>query len=195
MRRCAARSSAWSRATTPPIRQRASILALREEWMGGDRRAQGAHRRRLWRADRFSGGASAAAMASTIRLGAVVPAIEDGRWQDRRPLRRWRRASMRRRHPHRAAAAAEGHRASARPTRERAARPRDIGFGNVIKLLLRFDTAWWRERQNELADLTFVLSERKFRCGGRSIPANLPCSPAGSAARRRRRWLISASPS
>jgi monoamine oxidase len=36
---------------------------------------------------------------------------------------------------------------------------RDIGFGNVVKLLLRFDRKWWADlRGGDLADLSFVLS-------------------------------------
>lgn len=36
----------------------------------------------------------------------------------------------------------------------------DIGFGNVIKILLRFKTRWWAERQANLADVSFLLSDR-----------------------------------
>jgi monoamine oxidase len=36
----------------------------------------------------------------------------------------------------------------------------DIGFGNVVKILLRFARPWWRERQPELAGMTFLLSDR-----------------------------------
>jgi monoamine oxidase len=34
-----------------------------------------------------------------------------------------------------------------------------IGFGNVIKILLRFRTSWWREKQFGLADPSFLISD------------------------------------
>jgi len=37
-----------------------------------------------------------------------------------------------------------------------------IGFGNVIKLLLGFRTRWWIDREPGLGDLTFLLSDRKI---------------------------------
>jgi monoamine oxidase len=46
--------------------------------------------------------------------------------------------------------------------RERAAAAEDIGFGNVIKILLRFEARWWIEQRKELADLTFLLSDAKI---------------------------------
>ncbi|WP_128928187.1 flavin monoamine oxidase family protein [Bradyrhizobium guangxiense] len=36
----------------------------------------------------------------------------------------------------------------------------DIGFGNVVKILLRFARPWWRERQPDLAAMTFLLSDQ-----------------------------------
>ncbi|RXT49126.1 flavin monoamine oxidase family protein [Bradyrhizobium betae] len=36
----------------------------------------------------------------------------------------------------------------------------DIGFGSVIKILLRFTLPWWREAKPDLADMTFLLSEQ-----------------------------------
>ncbi|WP_024339031.1 flavin monoamine oxidase family protein [Bradyrhizobium japonicum] len=43
--------------------------------------------------------------------------------------------------------------------RTRLAATDDIGFGNVIKILLRFARPWWRERKEELANMTFLLSD------------------------------------
>jgi monoamine oxidase len=44
--------------------------------------------------------------------------------------------------------------------RERAAAAADIGFGNVVKILLRFATKWWADHGGrDLADLSFLLSE------------------------------------
>jgi monoamine oxidase len=46
------------------------------------------------------------------------------------------------------------------PARERAAAAADIGYGNVVKLLLRFATKWWAQRGNhDLTDLSFLLSD------------------------------------
>lgn len=43
--------------------------------------------------------------------------------------------------------------------RERTASGADIGFGNVVKFLLRFATRWWADsRGGALADLSFLLS-------------------------------------
>jgi monoamine oxidase len=43
--------------------------------------------------------------------------------------------------------------------RERAAAAADIGFGNVVKILLRFATPWWADSAgSKLADLSFLLS-------------------------------------
>ena len=44
--------------------------------------------------------------------------------------------------------------------RAKAAAADDIGFGNVIKILLRFGRPWWRERKEELADMSFLLSDQ-----------------------------------
>jgi monoamine oxidase len=46
--------------------------------------------------------------------------------------------------------------------RERAAAAADIGFGNVVKILVRFETRWWLERRSDLADLTFLISEARI---------------------------------
>ncbi|HTV26997.1 MAG TPA: FAD-dependent oxidoreductase, partial [Xanthobacteraceae bacterium] len=44
--------------------------------------------------------------------------------------------------------------------RERAAAAADIGYGNVVKMLLRFKTRWWAAwRNHDLSDLSFLLSD------------------------------------
>jgi monoamine oxidase len=44
--------------------------------------------------------------------------------------------------------------------RERAAAAADIGFGNVVKILLRFATKWWAHHGGrDLADLSFLFSD------------------------------------
>ncbi|MGV7216393.1 flavin monoamine oxidase family protein [Bradyrhizobium sp. UFLA05-112] len=59
-------------------------------------------------------------------------------------------------------------------TRERVAAAADIGFGNVIKILLRFERRWWLERQADLADLTFLLSNEKIPVWWTQHPAEHP---------------------
>lgn len=137
---------------------RASTLALREEWMDGGHHSQG----------RVVGGygalidflaAECRRHAVTIHLGRVVTAIEetDGAMDVR-------------------CAGGEVHRgdrailtvplpllreiALPASARAQAAAAGDIGFGSVIKILLRFTRPWWRERMQELTDMTFLLSEQ-----------------------------------
>jgi monoamine oxidase len=44
--------------------------------------------------------------------------------------------------------------------RERAAVAADIGYGNVVKILLRFATNWWADHDGrDLADLSFLISD------------------------------------
>jgi monoamine oxidase len=46
--------------------------------------------------------------------------------------------------------------------REKVAAAAHIGFGNVIKILLRFETRWWADKRTDLADLTFLLSDKRI---------------------------------
>jgi monoamine oxidase len=137
--------------------ERASILALRDEWMDGGHGAQG----------RIAGGygalidflaAQCRNLGVEILLGSAVSAIEasDGK------------AVVR-------CANGDAHGCDAviltvplpllneiaLPAAERgkAAAAARIGFGNVIKLILRFETAWWVEQRGDLADLTFLISD------------------------------------
>lgn len=138
--------------------EHASTLALREEWMDGGHRMQA----------RIDGGygaliaflaAECRRHGAAIRLSCVVSAIEeDGNTLAVRcaggdvlacdrviltvPLPLLRDVAL--------------------PTRARAkaAAAADIGFGNVIKILLRFARPWWRERNEALADMTFLLSDQ-----------------------------------
>jgi monoamine oxidase len=51
----------------------------------------------------------------------------------------------------------------------------DIGFGNVVKLLLRFATRWWAEIGGEdLADLSFLLSNAAVPTWWTQYPAEYP---------------------
>ena len=58
--------------------------------------------------------------------------------------------------------------------RERVAAAAHIGFGNVIKILLRFETHWWVEKRTDLADLTFLLSDARIPVWWTQHPADLP---------------------
>ncbi|MFK4644552.1 monoamine oxidase [Bradyrhizobium ottawaense] len=138
--------------------ERASTLALREEWMDGGHAPQA----------RIDGGygalidflaADCRRFGVTIHLGCVVSAIEEG--GDTAAVR---------------CAGGDVHvcdrviltvplpllREMALPAsaRARLAAAGDIGFGNVIKILLRFARPWWRERHQDLAAMTFLLSDR-----------------------------------
>lgn len=137
--------------------ERASTLALREEWMDGGHAPQA----------RIKGGygalidflaAECRAGGVAIRLGCAVSAIEesggtavvrcaggDGLACDRViltvPLPLLREIAL----PANASA--------------RAAAADDIGFGNVIKILLRFARPWWRDHRDDLGNMTFLLSD------------------------------------
>ena len=138
--------------------ERASTLALREEWMDG-----GLHRQA-----RINGGygalidflaAECRRHGVTIRLGCVVSAIEEeggavvvrGAGGD---VHRCDRAIL--------TVPLSLLREIALPAsvRAKAAAADDIGFGNVVKILLRFARPWWRERGPDLADMTFLLSDQ-----------------------------------
>lgn len=138
---------------------RASVLALREEWMDG-----GGHHTQA----RVVGGygalieflaAECRRHGATIRFGGVVSAIaEEGNAVVIRcangdvhgcdrviltvPLPLLREIVL----PAR--------------VRAKAAAADDVGFGSVIKILLRFARPWWRERRPDIADMTFLLSDQ-----------------------------------
>jgi monoamine oxidase len=152
--------------------ERASTLALREEWMDGGRSAQA----------RIAGGYGALVEflvaecrnhGVAIRLGSAVSAIEanNGRGVVRCangdadeydavvlavPLPLLKEIVL---------PAAE---------RERAKAAAGIGFGNVIKILLRFKTPWWIDKPVDLADLTFLLSDAGLPVWWTQHPADLP---------------------
>jgi monoamine oxidase len=59
--------------------------------------------------------------------------------------------------------------------RERAAEAADIGFGNVVKFLLRFAAPWWADTAGrELADLSFLLSNAAVPTWWTQYPAGPP---------------------
>jgi monoamine oxidase len=152
--------------------ERASTQALRDEWMVGGHHTQG----------RIIGGYGALVEFLTaecrhqgvaIRLGAAVSAIEEIH----------RSALVR-------CANGDTHGCDAviltvplpllnkivlpAAERERAAAAAHIGFGNVIKILLRFETAWWLDRRKDLVDLTFVSSDARIPVWWTQHPTDLP---------------------
>jgi monoamine oxidase len=152
--------------------ERASVLALREEWMDGGRNTQA----------RIIGGYGALIDFLTtdcrrhgvaIHLGSAVSAIEatNGRSVVRcanggaheydavvltLPLPLLKEIVL-------------------PPTEhERVAAAAHIGFGNVIKILLRFETRWWADKRTDLADLTFLLSDARIPVWWTQHPIDLP---------------------
>jgi monoamine oxidase len=138
--------------------RRASTLALRDEWMAPD---DGEHGRVA-----KGYGALIEHLASeccrhgaALRLGAAVAAVEEGRG---RVVVRCRDG---------AGAEADGavltvplpvlaEIALPPAARERAAAAVDIGFGNVVKILLRFASKWWADHGGrDLTDLSFLISD------------------------------------
>ncbi len=142
---------------------RASTLALREEWMESGLSNQGRVAGGYGAMIEFLATASRAAGA-TLRLGAVVTAIEAAAASDGVVVR---------------CADGTAHAGEAvvltvplpvldeialpPAARAKAALARaDIGFGNVVKLLLRFASAWWTTAGGrDLADMSFLLSSAK----------------------------------
>jgi monoamine oxidase len=151
--------------------ERASTLALREEWLNDARSRQA----------RIAGGygaltdflvAACREQGGTIRLGAVAKAVETGPGGG---------ASVR-------CANGDVHAGDVviltlplplLRTIEIPEAVRDkveaafggIGFGNVIKILLGFRTRWWTGREPGLGDLTFLLSDRKIPVWWTQFPA------------------------
>jgi monoamine oxidase len=59
--------------------------------------------------------------------------------------------------------------------RERAAVAADIGFGNVVKILLGFATKWWADhRGRDLADMSFLISDATVPTWWTQHPAEYP---------------------
>jgi monoamine oxidase len=142
--------------------ERASTLALRDEWLHGGRGRQA----------RIAGGygaltdflaATCRDHGGTIRLGAVAKAVETGSGGGvfircasgevhagdvvilTVPLPLLRKIDLPEALREKVEAAVAG-----------------IGFGNVIKMLLQFRTRWWLDRGPGLGDLSFLLSDRKI---------------------------------
>jgi len=60
-------------------------------------------------------------------------------------------------------------------TRKKVAASTDIGFGNVVKILLRFATSWWADhRGRDLTDLSFLFSSTTIPTWWTQHPAGYP---------------------
>jgi monoamine oxidase len=152
---------------------RASTLALRDEWMG----------RGLGQQGRIAQGYGALieflvsecrGHGASIHLGAAVTAIDAGHG---RIAARCRDGAI-----------LEGDAAIltvplpllseiALPpaARDKAAASVDIGFGNVVKILLRFATKWWADHGGrDLADLSFLFSNATVPTWWTQHPAEYP---------------------
>lgn len=157
--------------------RRFSTLALREEWMARD---DGEH-------GRLQGGygalieflaAECRRRGALIRLGAVVAAID--REAGRTVVRCRDGATVE------ADAAILtvplpllSKIALPQSARERAQEAADIGFGNVVKILLRFATPWWADSggadsRRHFADLSFLLSNARVPTWWTQYPAPYP---------------------
>jgi monoamine oxidase len=153
--------------------RRASTLALRDEWMARD---DGEHGRL---AEGY--GALIEYLESecrrhgvAIHLGAAVTAIDEARG---RIAARCRDGAM---------FEADAAILTVPPpllseialppvARERAAAAADIGYGNVVKILLRFATQWWADHGGrDLADLSFLLSDATVPTWWTQYPAGNP---------------------
>ncbi|QPF92592.1 flavin monoamine oxidase family protein [Bradyrhizobium commune] len=151
--------------------ERASVLALREEWMDGGHHTQA----------RIVGGygalieflaAECRRHGVAIRFGAVVTAIEENGAIAVRcaggdalacdkviltvPLPLLRKIAL------------------PATARDKAAAADDIGFGNVIKILLRFTRPFWRQTREDLSDLTFLLSDETIPVWWTQRPSDHP---------------------
>jgi len=153
--------------------QRASTLALRDEWLAED---EGQHGRL---AEGYGAlidhlAAGSRRHGAAIQLGAAVAAIEarDGQVAVRC-------------HDGGSVAADAAILTVPLPllseialppaARERAAAATDIGFGNVVKILLRFATRWWADHDGrDLADLSFLLSNATVPTWWTQYPAAHP---------------------
>jgi len=152
---------------------RMSTFALREEWMARD---DGEHGRI---AESYGAlidhlAADARRLGATIQFGAVVDSIEENNGGI-------------------AALCRDGARCEAdaailavplpffteialpAAASERAAAAADIGFGNVVKLLLRFRARWWAgDGEHDLSDLSFVISNAAVPTWWTQHPAEHP---------------------
>jgi monoamine oxidase len=153
--------------------RRASTLALREEWMARD---DGEH-------GRVAGGygaliahleAECRRHGVAIRLGAAAAAIEETRGGI---AARCRDGALLEADAAILTVPVPVLSDIALPAaaRERAGAAAEIGYGNVVKLLLRFTTSWWADhRGHDLADLSFLISDAAVPTWWTQYPARCP---------------------
>jgi monoamine oxidase len=152
--------------------QRASTLALREEWMN---RGSGEQ-------VRIVGGygalidflaAECRRQGTTINLGTTVSAIEE---TDRGVMACYDNGDTHFGDTVILTVPLPLLQEIALPTaaREKAAASAHIGFGNVIKMVLRFERRWWSHKRPDLADLTFLLSDATIPVWWTQSPAEQP---------------------
>jgi monoamine oxidase len=152
---------------------RMSTFALREEWLARD---DGEH-------GRIAGGygaiidhlaAECRRHGATIQLGAAVTAIEEG---GGRIAARCRNGAIFEADAAILTVPLPVLKEIALPSaaRETVAATADIGFGNVVKILFRFATTWWADRdERNLADLSFLLSDATVPTWWTQYPARHP---------------------
>jgi monoamine oxidase len=152
--------------------RRASVLALRDEWMDSGQNMQA----------RIAGGygtmvdflaAECRKHGVTIRLDSAVTAIEAS---DRGCVVHCANGDI---HEGDAVILAVPlpllkEIALPAPEREKAATAAKIGFGNVIKFLLRFESCWWCEQRAEFAELSFLISDARIPVWWTQHPAPVP---------------------
>ena len=138
--------------------RRASTFAIRDEWMARDEGEQGRIAQGYGALIEYLA-SECRSQGAAIHLGAAVAAIDEDRG---RIAARCRDGAT-----FEADAAILtvplpllSEIALPPAARERAAAAADIGFGNVVKILLRFATKWWAGHGGrDLADLSFLLSD------------------------------------
>jgi monoamine oxidase len=94
----------------------------------------------------------------------------NGRRKRPGPLRRRWHVRRRYRGPHRASSCPAGYCAA----RRWSAATEQIGFGNVIKILLRFETRWWADQRQDLRNLSFLLSDERIPVWWTQFPDKRP---------------------
>jgi monoamine oxidase len=152
---------------------RASTFALRDEWMG---REGGRHGRIAQGYGALVGflASECRRLGAAIHLGAAVSAIDESR---RRITARCRDGAILEADAAILTVPLPVLRDIALPAaaREQAAAGADIGYGNVVKILLRFATRWWADRAGrDLADLSFLFSSATVPTWWTQYPARHP---------------------
>jgi monoamine oxidase len=153
--------------------RRISTFAVRDEWLARD---DGEH-------GRIEGGYGALIdhlagecrrLGAAIHLGAEVTAIEE--WHGRVAARRRDGATVEADAAILAVPLPLLSEIALPPDAAgRAAAAADIGFGNVVKILLRFRSRWWVDHEGrDLADLSFLLSDAAVPTWWTQYPAQYP---------------------